>query len=157
MDSIKELSKKQRFVGFLEKALVKSAESVYEKYKKKACCRNKSVTLKFVIHDVKFLRYITISANGYDFSKSSVSSNVDCLMSFDKAKTLHKLLSGKLLPLNYTLIGKISLVYKNQRSRILTSIYTPLKKNYQDISKGTRFTLNKTVRDQKLTSETIAE
>ncbi len=157
MDSIKELSKKQRFVGFLEKALVKSAESVHDKYRKKAGCKNKSITLKFIIHDVKFLRYITISTDGYDFSKTSLSSNIDCLMSFHKAKTLHKLLSGKLLPLNYTLIGKISLVYKNQQSRIFTSIYTPLKINYQDISKGTRFTLNRTVRDYKLKSQTTIE
>lgn len=134
-------NKKQRFIYFLDKTLESASEELLEKLKTTKNVRY-PLTLKFVVKDIRYLRYIVISENGYKLHKKKQHDRrIDSYMSFNTARVVHYLLSGKILPLNASLIGKVKFLYLNQSARLFSMIYNPAKNNYMKIIKGTRFTL----------------
>lgn len=134
-------NKKQRFIYFLDKTLESASEELIEKLETTKNIRY-PLTLKFVVKDIRYLRYIVISESGFKLHKKKLhDKRIDSYMSFNTAKVVHYLLSGKILPLNASLIGKVKFLYLNQSARLFSMIYNPAKNNYMKIIKGTRFTL----------------
>lgn len=134
-------NKKQRFIYFLDKTLESASEVIFEKVSTLSKVRF-PLTLKFIVKDIRYLRYIVINEDGFSLHKKKPHDNrIDCYMSFNTSKIVHYLLSGKILPLNASLIGKVKVLYLTPNARLFSMIYTPAKNNYLQIIKGTRFTL----------------
>jgi hypothetical protein len=131
-------NKKKRFIRFIDETIEKSGDEVCKKICEISC--EHPLTLKLKIRDVGLVRYITFFDNKYSVANSS-GNKIDCLMVFEKAKIIHHILIGKILPYNLDLIGKSNIIFFNERGKNLTSIYIPAKNNYSKIIRGTRFTL----------------
>lgn len=132
-----------RFIKFIDQTLSFAAESIV---KNKILKKDKNgMRMKFVIQDVQYVRYLTVLEDKYllDTKKPDDDIPTNCYMTFDKAKTLHLVLIGKVSPLNLSLVGRVTIIYKNAKSRLFANIYTPGKEFYQKLTKGTRFTLKK--------------
>lgn len=132
-------NKKQRFISFINRSLLSAIEDVLLRSK---INDDEKLVLKLVIKDLRYSRYFIITNKGIS-RLSKYSGKIDCYMLFDTAKTVHYILTGKMLPLNLSLIGKVKVIYKSQKSRIFSAIYIPARSNYTNLSKGTRFTLKK--------------
>ncbi|OHD09507.1 MAG: hypothetical protein A2086_16850 [Spirochaetes bacterium GWD1_27_9] len=131
-------TKKQRFMNFIDQTLNKSCENILKIVSGKNSLA--PLTLKIKIKDVGYLRYIKFDGDTFTVINQN-ADKIDCSMLFDKAKTLHQILLGKILPQNISLIGKYNILFFNEKSKIFTSIYGHAKNNYAEIIKGTRFTL----------------
>jgi hypothetical protein len=133
-------SKKKRFIEFLDKTLEYTSEEVKEKIN--LISKDKQLIMKIRVKDLNVSRYIIFENKNFTISDKAVK-NLDCYIYFDKAKTFHKILTGKILPYNINLIGKFKIIYYNEKGKILSSVYVPAKNQYSKIVKGTRFTLKK--------------
>ena len=141
-------NKKQRFVSFIDETLKATSKTVYEKLQEKKTT-GYPLVLKLVVKDIRYLRFIKITEDSYEvLRKIPEEQKVDCYMIFDRAKTIHYVLSGKVLPLSSSLIGKLKIIYLTREARAFSAIYNPAKNNYLKIIKGTRFTLNKKKKDK---------
>ena len=136
-------NKKQRFISFLDQTLKVTSQSVFARMDEKKHSKYPLI-LKLVVKDIRYLRYIIINKDGFKIAgKINEDDRIDCYMVFDRAKTIHYVLSGKVLPLSSSLIGKLKIIYLSGDARVFSAIYNPAKNNYLRIIKGTRFTLNK--------------
>jgi len=135
---MKEESKRERFIRFLDETLYKSLEDIKPKFLSSSF--KHPLNLKVRVRDVGYSRYVSFNDRSLTVTKKN-SEKIDCLIYFDKAKIVHQILMGKILPYNSSLIGKYDIKFFNEYSKIFSTIYIPAKNNYCNIIKGTRFTL----------------
>ncbi|MCG8571423.1 MAG: hypothetical protein MJB14_14915 [Spirochaetes bacterium] len=137
------MSKKRlRFAHFLDQTLEKSSEIIFKRVQDNKKL-NFPLVLKLVVQDIKYLRFVIINEEYQIVKKLPEETKIDCYMIFDKAKTIHYLLSGKISPLSSALIGKFKIIYLNNASRLFSTIYNPAKNCYLQLIKGTRFSIKK--------------
>ncbi|HOV15116.1 MAG TPA: hypothetical protein PK771_12580 [Spirochaetota bacterium] len=137
---MKEESKKDRFIRFLDETLSKSVEDIKPKFE--AYPFKEPLNLKLKIKNLGYSRFVSFNENNLKVTDKP-TEKVDCLIYFENAKVAHQILLRKILPYNSALIGKYDIKYFNEKSRIFATIYGPAKNNYCNIIKGTRFTLKK--------------
>lgn len=135
---MKEETKRERFIRFLDQTLDKSLTDIKTKFPSSP--KKEPLNLKIRIRDLSYSRYAKFDGEYLSISDKPLEK-VDCLIYFEKAKIAHRMLMGKILPYSSSLIGKYDIKYYNERSKVFSSIYIPAKNNYCNIIKGTRFTL----------------
>ena len=131
-------NKKKRFIEFFDKTIELTSDEMKEKISQQA--KNRPLILKIRIKDLNLTRIVIFSNNSSTIT-SKTQKKTDCTIMFDKAKTFHQIMSGRILPYNINLIGKFKIIYNNERGKILGTVFIPAKNNYCKIIKGTRFTL----------------
>jgi hypothetical protein len=136
-----EVSKKERFIHFLDKALDNTCEQLGQNLIT-GLTEDKKLSCTISVSDIGFNRCLSLNSKKMTKCKT-MPLTTDCAIVFDEARTVHHLLSGKILPTNISLIGKMKMFFNNEDSKVFERIIIPASNHYSELIKGTRFTLKK--------------
>ncbi|HOJ64386.1 MAG TPA: hypothetical protein PLE45_08190 [Spirochaetota bacterium] len=137
-----QIEKKLRFINFIVKSIKYNSTTIFNNLKNLKFKRY-PIILKFKIRDIKSAFFVIIEKDSINISSElKIKRKVNCFITINRAKTLHNLLKGRILPTAISLIGKVSINADNKKYiPIFYTIITSTKKSYNEIIKGTRFTL----------------
>ncbi len=137
-----QIEKKARFINFIIKSVKYNSEIIFNNIKNIKGLRY-PIIFKLRIRDIKSNLFIIFENGSINvISDYKIKKKPHCFITINRAKTLHNLLRGKMLITNISLIGKLSInSYNSNYINLFYIFVTSLKKSYNEIIKGTRFTL----------------
>lgn len=139
-----QIEKKSRFINFITRGIKYNPAIIFKNIKKIKRV-NYPIILKLKIKDIKTILLLIIEEKSINvLVDAKIERKVNCFITINKAKTLHNLLRGKISITNISLINKLTInAFNINYINIFYILITSLKKSYNEIIKGTRFTLIK--------------